>query len=86
VNEETESNAEADTTIKGDLIDKRLLTIKFESSYHEVEKTGVCEMENQKSTTRDKCMHYIKALNEHCDCAGAQREISGQDDRKDDEI
>jgi hypothetical protein len=47
LNEETESNAEADTTKKGDLIDKRLLIIKFESSYHEVAKTGVCEMENQ---------------------------------------
>ena len=40
----------------------------------------------QKSTTRDKCMHYIKALNENCDCVGAQREIRSRDDRKDDEI
>jgi len=40
----------------------------------------------QKSTTRDKCMHYIKALNENCDCVGAQREIRSRNDRKDDEI
>jgi hypothetical protein len=29
----------------------------------------------KKSTIRDRCMHYIEALNGHCDCVDAQREV-----------
>jgi hypothetical protein len=32
----------------------------------------------RKSTTRDRCMHYIEALDGHCDCVEAQVEIRGQ--------
>ena len=40
----------------------------------------------QKSTTRDRCMHYIESLGGHCDCAAAQREARKQASRNADEI
>ena len=39
-----------------------------------------------KSTTRDRCMHYIEALGGHCDCAAAQREARNQTNPNNDEI
>jgi len=29
----------------------------------------------RKSTAKNRCMHYIEALNGHCDCVDAQRKI-----------
>jgi hypothetical protein len=40
----------------------------------------------KKSTTRNKCMHYIEALGGHCDCEAAQRESRRQPNRNEDEI
>ena len=34
----------------------------------------------KKATIRDRCMHYIVALNGHCDCVDAQREVRRQKD------
>ena len=36
-----------------------------------------------KSTIRNRCMHYIETLDGHCDCADAQREVRRQQDPKD---
>ena len=30
---------------------------------------------SEKSTVRHQCMHYIEAIDGHCDCAEAQREL-----------
>ena len=38
----------------------------------------------KKATIRDQCMHYIEALNGHCDCVDAQKEVRRQQDSKDD--
>jgi hypothetical protein len=32
----------------------------------------------RKSSIRDQCMHYIVALNGHCDCVDAQRDVRRQ--------
>jgi hypothetical protein len=29
----------------------------------------------EKSTVRNRCMHFIEAIDGHCDCAEAQREL-----------
>jgi hypothetical protein len=29
----------------------------------------------EKSTVRNRCMHFIEAIDGHCDCAAAQREL-----------
>jgi len=39
----------------------------------------------QKSTTRDRCMHYIETLGGHCDCAAAQKEARNETNRSDNE-
>ena len=37
----------------------------------------------QKSTIRDRCMHYIETLDGHCDSVDAQREVNRPQDDKD---
>lgn len=37
----------------------------------------------QKSTIRDRCMHYIESIDGHCDCVEAQRELSYLEVKKD---
>ena len=37
----------------------------------------------KKSTTRNRCMHYITSLDGHCDCVEAQRELRHLEVEKD---
>lgn len=37
----------------------------------------------KRSTIHHRCMHYIEALDGHCDCADAQREVRRQLDSDD---
>lgn len=37
----------------------------------------------KKSTIGDRCMHYIEALDGHCDCVDAQREVRRRLNSKD---
>ena len=37
----------------------------------------------KKSTIRNRCMHYIKSIDGHCDCVEAQRELSHLELKKD---
>jgi hypothetical protein len=34
----------------------------------------------KRSSIRERCMHYIEALDGHCDCVAAQREVRRQQD------
>ena len=39
----------------------------------------------KRSTVRNRCMHYIKSIDGHCDCVEAQRELRHVEVKKDED-